>query len=226
MKALSQRLSRIAAAIPINARIVDIGTDHAYLPIYLLGNKLINHAIACDIGERPLEVARKNIKAAAINGIDLRLSDGFAAINPSEIDCAIIAGMGGEVISGILDRCKWIKSSRYTLILQPTTSPEKLREFLFNNGFSVKAETACSENGKLYSIMTAIFSGKNIPLAPEKLYIGELTPEIEESRLYIEKQLSRISRLAADIKNIPEKNADWQYFTQIIEKLTLLLGGN
>ena len=225
MKTLSQRLSLISSAVPKGARIADIGTDHAYLPVFLLGNGLISRAIACDIGEKPLEVARKNIEAAAIDGIELRLSDGFAAINEGEIDCAVIAGMGGEVIAGIIERCEWIKNGRYTLILQPTTSPEKLREFLGDNGFSVNAEAACSENGKLYSVMTVHFSGAPVALPPEKLFIGELSPENADSRLYIEKQLSRISRLARDIKNIPNKQAEWKYYSQIEEKLTLLLGG-
>lgn len=226
MKTLSQRLSLIADCVPFGAHVADIGTDHAYLPIYLLENGLIGRAIACDIGEKPLEFAKKNIKAAAIDGIELRLSDGFAAIQKNDIDCAIIAGMGGEVIAGIIERCEWIKSSRYTLILQPTTSPEKLRQFLCDNGFSVAAEVACSENGKLYSVMTVHFSGAPVALPPEKLFIGELSPKNADSRLYIEKQLSRITRLARDIKNIPNKQAEWKYYSQIEEKLTLLLGGN
>ena len=73
--------------------------------------------------------------------------------------------------------------------------------------------------------MTVHFSGAPVALPPEKLFIGELSPNNADSRLYIEKQLSRISRLARDIKNIPNKQAEWKYYSQIEEKLTLLLGG-
>lgn len=223
MKKPSNRLSIIAGAVPEGAALADIGTDHGYLPIYLSLSGRIKKAIACDIGQKPLEVARKNVKAAAVNGIELRLSDGFAAISPDEINCAVIAGIGGEVISGIIGRCEWIKSSRYTLVLQPTTSPEKLREFLALNGFSVEKEVACFENEKLYSVMQVKYSGSNAPLSPEELYIGKLTATDEYGRMYIEKQLKRITKLANGIKGVAEKQNDYIYYRGIAEKIKQIL---
>ena len=225
MQNLSKRLSAIAVLVPRNCRVADIGTDHGYLPIYLAKNGIATSVLACDIGENPLSLAQKNITESGLHNVDTRLSDGFSRISPDEIDAAVIAGIGGEVISGIIDRCEWIKSGRYTLILQPTTSPEKLREFLNENLFSVETETAICENGKIYSIMSVKYSAVKNDLEPYQLYIGKLTPETEENRAYIGKQLKRAQTLANDLKGISGKETEHLYFLEIAKKLTEILGG-
>lgn len=225
MQNLSKRLLKIAVLVPKNCRVADIGTDHGYLPIYLIKNSIASSVLACDIGEKPLAVAEKNVKDSGLHNIETRLSDGFSRISPEEIDAAVIAGIGGEVISGIIERCCWLKNSRYTLILQPTTSPEKLREFLSLNGFTVEYEGAVSENGKIYSVMLSKFSGTNTVLLPHELYIGRLTPETEENRAYIEKQLKRTLTLANDLKGIVGRETDHLYFSEIAKNLTEILGG-
>lgn len=226
MQKLSNRLHQIAMLVPKNSRIADIGTDHGYLPVYLAENKLAEYIIACDLREKPLAAASKNISASNAENIDLRISDGFENISPDEIDTAVIAGMGGEVISGIIQRCCWLKNGKYTLILQPTTSPEKLREFLSLSGYSVNCEKAVSENGKLYSIMLVKYSNKTDTLPPYKLYIGNLTPTDADSTAYIKKQLNRISKLANDLRYIENKHNDFIYYSQIADKLKSVLGGH
>lgn len=225
MQNLSKRLLEIAVLVPINCRVADIGTDHGYLPIYLIENGIASAVLACDIAEKPLAVAAKNIKDSGLHNIEARLSDGFCGISPEEIDAAVIAGIGGEVISGIIERCSWLKNNRYTFILQPTTSPEKLREFLSLNGFAVEYEKAVLENGKIYSIMRVKFSGANTVLLPHELYIGRLTPKTQENRAYIEKQLNRILTLANDLKGVAGKETDHLYFLEIARNLTEILGG-
>lgn len=225
MQNLSKRLMEIAVLVPRNCRVADIGTDHGYLPIYLAENRLVSNVIACDIGEKPLAAAKKNIDASGLNNICTRLSDGFESITPDEIDAAVIAGIGGEVISGILSRCSWLKNSRYTLILQPTTSPEKLREFLSLNSFEVEYEKAVCENGKIYSVMLARYSGRHILLDPHELYIGNLTPENEDNRAYLEKQLKRIQTLANDLKNVQGKESDHLYYLEVARHISDIIGG-
>ncbi len=225
MRNLSNRLLTIAGLVPKGVRVADIGTDHGYLPIYLTESGIAKKALACDINEKPLLSAKKNIVSAGAENIELRLCDGLTGIHPDEIDAAVIAGIGGEVISGIIDRCEWIKSDRYTLILQPTTSPERLREYLNSAGFSVEAEKAISDNGKLYSVMVVRFADKVDPLSPAELYIGKLTPNDDDATAYIKKQLRRVATLARDLENIPEKQAEYRCFSGVSKSLEALLGG-
>lgn len=226
MRTLSNRLGTIAGLVPKGSRIADIGTDHGYLPIYLSQNGISDYILACDINAKPLESAKRNIEAADIKNVYLRLSDGLEAISPDEIDTVVIAGIGGEVISGIIERSAWIKSPDYTLILQPTTSPEKLREFLALSGFRVKEEKAVQENGKLYSVMVVKFTGDTTPLKPHELYIGKLTPDGEAASFYIEKQLKRVTTLSLDLEGIPEKQSEYRYFSYVSRTIQIILGGN
>ncbi len=226
MQNLSERLKEIAVLVPKSCRVADIGTDHGYLPIYLIKNGIASYVFACDIAEKPLQTAQKNIEASGLHNIEPRLSDGLSNIQPDEIETVVIAGIGGEVISGIIERCGWIKSSAYTLILQPTTSPEKLRSHLAENGFSVDTEVAVCENGKIYSIMKVKYCGKAQNLTPTELFIGRLKPDNECSTAYIEKQLKRVSKLSNDLKNIPAKREEYIYYSQITDTLTKILGGN
>ncbi|MBR4123480.1 MAG: SAM-dependent methyltransferase [Clostridia bacterium] len=192
MLSLSKRLYTIATLVPFGARVCDIGADHGYLSIYIAKEKKPLSVITTDINEKPLEKAKENSKLAKIKNIDFRLCDGLCGIKENEIDTAIIAGMGGEVISGILDRGKNIvKNTDVTLILQPTTSPEFLRKFLYNNGFFIEKEIPIFENQKLYSVMLVKYSGE-IKNQPDYFYfIGNITPDTEEGFLYIKKQYDR-----------------------------------
>ena len=138
---LSQRLKLIASLVPKGARVCDIGTDHARLPIYLIENNIAKGVIATDIRPLPLENAKKNVAASGVKGIELRLCDGLSAVKKSETDTVIIAGIGGEVISGIISRGELLIEQPYPLlILQPTTSPESLRRYLYENGFEILTE--------------------------------------------------------------------------------------
>ncbi len=225
MQNLSNRLKEIAGLVPKKCRVADIGTDHGYLPIYLVENGIALKVLACDVAKKPLETAKTNIEKSGLASIETRLSNGFQNINSEEIDAAVIAGIGGEVIYGIIDRCSWIKNSAYTLILQPTTSPEKLREYLNRHSFSIEKEIAVSENRKVYSIMQVKYSTKAMPLKPYELYIGKLKPDNESSIAYIEKQLKRITNLLNDIKNVPNKQTDIVFYSEIEKDLIKFLGG-
>ena len=139
MSSLSVRLSAIADFIAKGSRVCDVGTDHALLAIHLIKSGIAKQVIATDIGKKPLKNALKNIENANVCGIDLRLCDGLSGISENEADTVVIAGMGGEVISGIIKRGADI-AKNVTLILQPTTSPEFLRLFLYNEGYRILEE--------------------------------------------------------------------------------------
>lgn len=221
---LSKRLSLIASLVPKGARVCDIGTDHARLPIYLTQNLIASFVIASDIAEKPLEFAKENIRKSGAKNIETRLGNGLSTICDNEVDTAIIAGMGGQVIAEILKSGKHISENENILfIFQPTTSPEILRKYLLDNGFEIYNDIPLSENEKIYSVITAKF--KNTPTFPsaEYYYIGNITADTEDGKLYIKKQLKRIEAEVIALKNIPERKDDFLNLNKIFISIKNLL---
>lgn len=213
MPNLSLRLSTIADFVKNKAAVCDVGTDHGYLAIHLIENEVASRVLATDINEKPLLNARKNIEKSGVNGIELRLCDGLSGVKKGEADTFIIAGMGGEVIAGILCRGADITRQRdITIILQPTTSPEFLRRFLCENGYKITEEKAVFENGKIYSVMLVKFTGEITAHTEDYFYIGELKPSDETSLKYIEKQLLRCSKCVESLENIPQKRDEFLHY--------------
>ncbi len=225
MSDLSLRLKTLAALVPKGARVCDVGTDHARLPIYLMQNGIANSVIATDLNRKPLEFAKENIAKSGITDISLRLCDGLSAVNKGEADTIIVAGIGGEVISGILRCCNWVKSKNITLILQPTTSPEILRKFLINQGFDILSETPVFDNNKIYSVIKAVFLGE-IKKYPEYFYYIGKIPKTENGIIYIKKQQKRIGDYLKAYKKIPEKQAEYILYSKIFTKIEQLLTEN
>lgn len=222
--ALSRRLLLIASLVPKGARVCDVGTDHGRLPIYLIEEKIAKRVIATDIRPLPLENAKKNVAASGVKGIDLRLCDGLSAVKKSETDTVIIAGMGGEVISDIISRAELLSKQPYPLlILQPTTSPEFLRRYLCENGFEIKNETALEENGKLYSVITACFTGETKEMPEFFYFAGKTDPKTEDGYLYIKKQYIRLKKCADALCNIPEKQAEYLHYKMLSDRILKLL---
>lgn len=154
---------RLLTAVPFvrNGRMfADIGTDHAYLPIYLMDMGVISTAVAADINRGPLDKARENIEKYGYgNSISTVLCDGLSKIDPEKVDDIAIFGMGGELIVKIIDEAPWLKDSDKRLILQPMTHPEKLREYLAQNGFNILGEQLSSDRGKIYQTICAQYDG-------------------------------------------------------------------
>lgn len=221
---LSRRLELIASLVPKGARVCDIGTDHARLPIYLVEEKKAERVIATDIRPLPLENAKKNLADSGVGGVELRLCDGLSAVKKDEADTIIIAGMGGEVISGIISRADGLQEAPCPLlILQPTTSAEALRRYLYDNGFEIKTETALKENGKLYSVMTAYYTGYKTQMPEYFYYAGKVDPKTEDGFLYIQKQYRRIKDCANALGSIPEKQTEYLHYKKLSNELEKLL---
>lgn len=140
--------------VGIGCRLADIGTDHAYIPIYLAEQGRIQWAAAMDVNRGPLERARENIIAAGLGDIiDTRISDGFESLHPGEADSAVIAGMGGALMIRILQQGMDVVRSLKECILQPQSEVEKVRTFLLEEGFSFISENIVEEDGKYYPMM-------------------------------------------------------------------------
>ncbi len=187
MLKLDERLALCASFVRKKSHIADIGSDHAYLPVYLAKKGYISSALACDIRHGPLENARKNIEKNHLSHIiKTLLSDGLDQVPKEQTDDIIIAGMGGELIVKIISRCEWLKNENKHLILQPMTKANVLRKFLCENGFCIIDEKACISAGKPYSAMLCCYDGISRTYNDEFLFIGTLGESTStENKYYI-----------------------------------------
>lgn len=156
---LSKRLSCAASFVRKGDFIADVGTDHAYLPIYLCVQGMIRGAVVSDINEGPIERATKNIaEFSCQKKIQPVLCDGLSKIGEYSPDSVFILGMGGELIVNIISAAEWVKEKRVRLVMQAMTHPEILREYLIKNGFEIIDE-AIVEDSKIYQVTVAEYSG-------------------------------------------------------------------
>ncbi len=184
MELLSERLRVIADMIDHCGVMADIGCDHGYLSIAMAGEKKVTKAIAMDLRSGPLEHARKNIRKYGLEDIiDVRLSDGMQMLSPGEADVIVIAGMGGPLMTRILDRSPGIVGTASELILEPQSEPETLREYLSGRCFpdskgrekiffSIKDERFVKEEGKYYPVIKYLPSSKRQILSEEEKLFG------------------------------------------------------
>lgn len=171
---LSKRLSTVASFVRNGVIVADVGTDHAYLPIYLVQSKKAKKAIATDINEGPLSRARENILQNGLeNEILTYISNGLNGIESNFPDDIMICGMGGELIAEILDKSNYVKNGNVNLILQPMTSAKELREYL-QNGFFIYDETVVFEDGKFYQIICAKYDGQKHEFSEIELEVGKI----------------------------------------------------
>ncbi len=192
--------------------VADIGTDHAYLPSYLVMSGTTPRALACDLRKMPLENARETVDRYNLSDrIELRLSDGLDAVSAGEVQDIIIAGMGGTLTAQILERAQWLKNSGIRLILQPMTHAEDVRLFLISNGFEILIETACEDEGRVYIAICAEFTGnkKSYPAGYE--FYGELDSEDELSQRFVKKQYTRIRKRADSLRAAGIKADEAEY---------------
>lgn len=172
---LSQRLERVAAHIPAGARLADIGSDHAYLPVALMRRGAIAAAVAGEVAATPFQAANRTV---ADNGltqhITVRLADGLAAIEAGDdITAVSLCGMGGETIRDILDSGRARLSGRERLILQPNGREQPLRLWLMDNGYRILHEELLLENRFYYEIIVAE-RAEAVTYTAEQLYFGPL----------------------------------------------------
>ena len=169
---------RLCSALPYlkkGGAVIDVGTDHAYLPIYLVAEGISLRALACDINQGPIESARRNISAAGFaHQIDTLCTDGLHGAEGFDADDVLIFGMGGELIMRILSEAPWVKNANIGLVLQPMTRAHQLRSWLIENGFSIVGETITYEDKRYYQTIAARYSGKVEEYTEEELLLGRL----------------------------------------------------
>ncbi len=189
---LTPRLSAAASLVRGGGIIADIGTDHGYLPVYLIQSGRVKGAIAADIGKMPLQNAAKTIENYDLdNVISLRLSDGLREFSEGDADEYVFAGMGGTLIAEKLAETPWIKNSNLHFVFQPQSRAEDLRKFLFENGFSINNELAVHEGRRVYITFDATYTGEIKPFTDADCFIGKL-PHTEDSHKHLSLQLTRL----------------------------------
>ena len=194
---LGERLTAIADLVPRGSRVADIGTDHAYLPVYLITNGIASQAVAGDVHKGPYEAARDTISRSGLSErIDLRLGDGIRILRPGEVDTVVIAGMGGATIIDILSAEPEIVKALSRLILQPMQAAASLRRWLFANGWRVVGEELVEEDGRLYEVMALERGRENT----EDAVLLDIGPLLWRERHPLLKQ--HISNLIAQHKRV------------------------
>ena len=159
---LDERMLLIASQVRDGAVVADIGTDHGYVPIYLVGSGLCPRAVATDINSKPLGTARTNAERYGVGDkITFILSDGMRGFDPARygVTDVLICGMGGELIASILGATDFVRTPGVRLILQPMSSVPELRGYLYTMGYDVKCEKLCRAGDKIYTAIVAEYDG-------------------------------------------------------------------
>ena len=204
---LSKRLMKIASYVNYCEAIADIGTDHGYIPIYLVKNNKCNSAIASDINKGPIEKASTNIRFEGLSEkIKCLLGGGLKPLKVGEVNGVIIAGMGGNLIRDIiLEDIEKVKLYDF-LILQPAQNPEVLREFLYNNNFEILNEDLILDDGKFYELFKVKYNenAKKINVKDEISYeISSILLESNNSLVndYIKSKIKKYENIITYIKD-------------------------
>ena len=217
---LTPRLRKLADWTAQGARFADIGTDHAYLPVWLYTHGRISFGIASDLRQGPLDRAKKTGQEYQAEGIIFRLGNGLSGISAYEVDTIAIAGMGGENIASILLAAPWTRDGQHTLLLQPMTREAELRRFLMENGYAIRREALVEDRGILYPVMEAC--GGEMRLNLGQIYGGarlERDPFLDR---YLREQIIRLQCAIAGL-NRSGKATDMQKGDELREVITALL---
>ena len=152
---LSTRLATIASFVPKGSHVIDVGTDHAYIPIYLVRSGIAVSCLATDINQGPIDKARKNIEAHQIENISLMRTNGVEGVDPNEGDVLMISGMGGFLIIDILKRGSALVRQVKRLILQPQQDIHEVRKYLHEINFKIIDEAFIKDEEKYYTVIVA-----------------------------------------------------------------------
>lgn len=218
---LDDRLQTCADFVRERAVLADVGTDHAYLPVYLIQQGKISFALACDINKQPLLSAKETVTEYGVDeNVSLRLCDGLEGIDENEFSDLVIAGMGGELIIKILQNCSYIKNSRYRLILQPMSKVYDLRRWLVENGFEISDEKAASANNKIYTVLCVQYFGENSQQSEEFYHFGKLLEkEDEKSKEYVDKTKKSLIKRAKGILSADNENKQAKELLSLCERI-------
>ena len=204
---ISKRLELVASFVPQATILLDVGSDHAYLPIELVERGQIESAIAGEVVEGPYQSAVKNVEAHGLKEkIQVRLANGLAAFEEADqVSVITIAGMGGRLIARILEEGLDKLANVERLILQPNNREDDLRIWLQDHGFQIVAESILEEAGKFYEIL--VVKAGEMKLSASDVRFGPFLSK-EVSPVFVQKWQKEAVKLEFALGQIPEKNLE------------------
>lgn len=224
-KKLSKRLETVASFVPTGATLADIGSDHAYLPCYLVHEGIASRAIAGEVVRGPYESAFNQVKEEGLaHKISVRLADGLDAINHDDhVDTITIAGMGGPLIVSILEKGKEKLENVTRLILQPNIHAKVIREWALNNGWAIYSEKIIEEDEKIYEIV--VLQRGSVNLTEAELLLGPnlMRQKNDAFRLKWTKEIENWKRVCEAIQKAEktaeneEKLAELAHLIELVE---------
>lgn len=194
---LSPRLGQIAAWVPPGRALADVGTDHAYLPVWLRLRDIVPRAVASDLRPGPLERARQTARRFGATNIQYRLCPGLRDIAPQEAETVVLSGMGGQTLLSILQAAPWVGTGRRTLLLQPQSHEELVRQYLSAHGFSIVREAVVEDRG-LY-IVLQVQPGRQ-SLTQAQIWAGAALPDTALTHRYRREKRRRLERALAGLE--------------------------
>ncbi|EHK2279246.1 tRNA (adenine(22)-N(1))-methyltransferase [Clostridium perfringens] len=207
---LSKRLKRIAEHVDKCESVADIGTDHGYIPIYLVKEGICKKAIASDINKGPIEKAKVNVAFEGVsNKVKCLLGPGLNPLKVGEVNGVILAGMGGNLTRDIL-LADMDKVKKYDfIILQPAQNPEVLREFLYKNDYEIIDEDLIKDEGRFYELFKVKYNENSEKLVFEDELYYEVSPLLREKnhplfKEFIEEKINRCKTILSFIKEDTE----------------------
>lgn len=223
LPALDPRLACAASMVRQGSVIADIGTDHAYIPVYLTLAGISPYAIAADINKGPLDRARANAeKYGAEDKIRFALADGLRGIEPEKdnVRDIVICGMGGELIARIVTESEYTKNPDVHLILQPMTCPDDMRASLTASGYAILDEKLCESAGRIYTCVLAAYTGEHQELTPAEMLMGPVNMKKREPLFarYLDREINRLSiRIAGMERGGQEHTAELNLLRELEE---------
>lgn len=202
---ISERLQKIIDWVPMSVTVADIGTDHGFVPISLIRTGKAKRAIASDINEGPLSLAREHIENFGLTEqIELRIGDGLTVLTPGEADTILLTGIGGALMNRILEEGLSVAKSAKTLILSPQSEIPLVRHFLSDFGFKMDDETMIFSDGKFYTILRCHFTGNTDELTETEYEFGPvLIRNLSSDFLsYLRKEENGLTEIIGKISDI------------------------
>lgn len=207
------RLECIKSMVSDCRIVADIGTDHGYVAEMLLNDNVCERIIAADLNEGPLKSAIEHLTAARLSSrCDFRLGNGLEVLDENEADAIVIAGMGGELIAEIIENSKNVALGARELILQPMTTIDRLRKYLYENGFKITDENIVKEFHHYYFIIKAT-PGEEEPYDEIYFEISKILLKKKDKLMY--EYLNKILKVNENIISSIEKNSDSVYNEKI-----------
>lgn len=195
-----KRLLKCADMVSGKGAVCDVGTDHAYLPVYLVKNDLCPYAVAGDIADGPLEAASATVNREGLSAlISVVKSDGLRNISPEGITDVVIAGMGAETISSIIEAAPWLHNG-VNLILQPMTKVPYMRRWLYDSGYEIIKEEAVCDGEYIYTVMNVRYTGFRISVSDIFADLGMFDFTERNAVKYAQRQIRRLSSVSDGLK--------------------------